>query len=299
VRMAASLTLAGLMAGPISAIEVISLEEIPAQNTVSTTLSEEYAHLGVHFSSSDDGSTWDGMSNGDPGGWELEGSNGPTFAGFNGDSFRLTATFDAPVPAFSLDVSAASGADPGASFALEGYRNGALVERNAVTLGALNQWMNVALTEEVDQVVVVGDPRGFRPFGVDNLRWGLDAPAHLDVAIDVRPGSTENPVNPGSNGMLAVAVLGSAALDAIDVDPGSLALGVNGTPVVEHEYADVNGDGALDMVGHYNNPDIGTAYGDTSMCLTGVTIDGVELAGCDAIRTVPKAPAEQKKGKKR
>ena len=89
MRMAAFLTLAGLVAGPVSAIETISFEEIPAQNTIFATLSEEYAHLGVHFSSNDDGSTWDGMSNGDPGGWELEGTNGPTFAGFNGASYRL------------------------------------------------------------------------------------------------------------------------------------------------------------------------------------------------------------------
>jgi len=298
VRMAAIVTLAGLVAGPVSASEVVSFEEMPAQNANAPTLGEEYAHLGVHFSSSDDGSTWDGMSNGDPGGWEIEGTNGPTFAGFNGRSYRLTARFDAPVPAFSLDVSAASGADPSGSFALEGYRAGALVERNAVTLGGLNQWMTVALTQDVDQVVIIGDTRGFKPFGIDNLHWGLDAPPHLDVAIDVLPGSAENPVNPGSNGVLPVALLGSASFDVQTVDPGSLALGVNGARTVKFVFADANGDGSLDLVAHYPMPDTGTAYGDTSMCLTGATKDGALFTGCDAIRTVPKSDAAQKARKR-
>jgi hypothetical protein len=298
VRKAAILTLAGFLTGPVSASEVISFEEMPAQNETATPLTEEYAHLGVHFYSIDDGSTWDGMSHGDPGEWQVEGSNGPTFAGFNGSSYRLTARFDAPVPAFSLDVTAASGAPPGVPFALEGYRAGALVERNAVTLGGLNEWMNVALTQQVDQVVIVSDMHDYNPFAIDNLHWGVDAPVRIDVAIDVRPDSAENPVNPGSNGVLPVALLGSEGFEVMDVNPDSLALGVSGAPAEEFAYADANGDGWIDLVAHYSVPATGTAYGDTSMCLTGATLDGVELSGCDAIRTVPKPPAAQKARKR-
>jgi hypothetical protein len=296
VRNSAILTLAGLLAGPISASEVISFEEMPAQNMTAIPLSEEYAHLGVHFSSPDDGSTWDGVSNGDPGGWEIEGSNGPTFAGFNGRSYKLTARFDAPVPAFSLDVTAASGAST--AFALEGYRGGALVERNAVTLGGMNQWMNVALTQEVDQVVIMGSTVGVHPFCIDNLHWGADAPARLDVAVDVKPGNAENPVNPGSNGVIEVALLGAEDFDVMDVDVASLALGVNGAPAQEFGFEDVDGDGWMDLVALYSVPATGTAYSDTSMCLTGATLNGVELSGCDAIRTVPKPPSALKAKKR-
>lgn len=296
MRKAAILILAGLLAGPVSASEVISFEEMPAQNWPELPLTEEYAHLGVHFSSPDDGSTWDGVSNGDPGGWEVEGTNGPTFAAFNGRSYKTTAHFDAPVPAFSLDATAASGAPT--AFALEGYRGGTLVERNAVTLVGLNEWMNVALTQEVDQVVIMGSTVGVHPFGIDNLHWGLDAPARLDVAIDVKPGNAENPVNPGSNGVMPVALLGAEGFDVMDVDVASLALGVNGAPAEESAYEDANGDGWMDLVAHYDVPATGTAYGDTSMCLTGATLDGVQLSGCDAIRTVPKPPAAQKAKKR-
>jgi hypothetical protein len=98
--------------------------------------------------------------------------------------------------------------------------------------------------------------------------------------------------------VLPVALLGSDSFDVMDVDPDSLALGVNGAPAVQFAYADANGDGWIDLVAHYNVPETGTAYGDTSMCLTGATMDGVELAGCDAIRTVPKPAAAQKARKR-
>jgi len=298
------LALAGFVASPAVASEVISFDEIPAQNDNEATLTEQYAHLGVHFSSIDEGTVWNGMSQGDPGGWELEGSNGPAFAGFNGASYQLAASFDSPVPAFQLDVSAASGAMPAGSFVVEGYRAGALVDRQSVTLGGLNQWMTVALTGDVDQVRLIGDTRGFRPFGVDNLRWGVDAPSppsRIDAHIDVMPDNADNPLNPGSCGVVPVALLGSDALDVMDVAPSSLALGVSGAPAGHVSYADVNGDGRPDLVAHYPVRETGTAYGDTSICLTGATTDGTELAGCDAIRTVPRIenPKDRKAHAKR
>jgi hypothetical protein len=290
-------TLLVLASFPVTAAasEVISFEEIAAQNSNLVTLTEQYAHLGVHFSSLDDGAIWDGMStNEDLYGWGLDGTNGPAFAGFNGRSYQLTARFDQPVPAFRVDVSAANGTTAGSAFALQGYLAGALVETASVTLGSANQWQTVGLTAEVDMVMLVGQTGTRRSFGADNMVWGVDAPTRIDAAIDVRPDSTENPVNPGSNGMLPVAVLGSDAFDVMDVDPESLALGVNAAPAVTTEYADADGDGWMDLVGHYRMTETGTAYSDTSICLTGATHDGVEVAGCDAIRTVPQAPSAQK-----
>jgi hypothetical protein len=144
------LVLTTLTAAPAAAKEVISFDEIAAQNSNTAALAEEYAHLGVHFVATDDGATWDGIGNGDPWGWELEGTNGPNFVGFNGQSYKLTARFDQPVPAFHVDAAAASGAPAGTAFALEGYRAGVLVERVPVALGDVNQWTTVALTAEVD-----------------------------------------------------------------------------------------------------------------------------------------------------
>ena len=57
------LLLAGLAltAAPIGA-ETIDFEELPAANDPVQTLAEEYAQLGVHFSTTDDGATWSGLS---------------------------------------------------------------------------------------------------------------------------------------------------------------------------------------------------------------------------------------------
>jgi hypothetical protein len=298
VRIAAFFFATGLAAAAAAA-ETISFEEIAAHNTNRAVLDEEYAHLGVHFDAVDDGAIWDGMSNGDPGGWELEGSNGPSFLGFNGRSYSITLRFDAPVPAFRVDVAAASGADPAGVFALEGYREGVLVDSASVVLGGVNEWMTVALGAEVDLVIWRGDRLGFRPFGADNVGWGIDAPARLDVAIDVRPDSAENPLNPGSHGVVPVALLGSDALDVMGVDPESLLLGVDGAPadLPSLAYGDVDGDGWLDLLAHYRVAETGTAHGDTSICLTGATDEGLELAGCDAIRTVPGAQAQESRKK--
>lgn len=295
MRIATTFLVLSCLSAPATASEVISFEEVPAQNSNLVTLREEYAHLGVHFYSLDDGAIWDGMStNDDLNNWGLDGTNGPAFVGFNGRSYTLSARFDQPVPAFHVDVAAASGAISGSTFALQGYLAGTLVESTSVTLGGDNQWQTVALTAEVDQVILAGQTGLRRSFGADNMGWGIDAPTRIDVGIDVRPDSSENPVNPGSNGVLPVALLGSESFDVMDVDPDSLALGVNAAPAVEMEYADANGDGWMDLVACYRTPETGTAYGDTSICLTGATTDGVELAGCDAIRTVPHSPAAKK-----
>jgi len=299
VRITAFFFVTGLAAAA-AAVETISFEEIAAQNSNRAVLDEEYAHLGVHFDAVDDGGIWDGISNGDPGGWELEGSNGPSFLGFNGRSYSIMLRFDEPVPAFHVDVSAASGAEPAGVFALEGYRDGVLVDSASVVLGGVNEWMTVALSAEVDAVVWLGDRRGFRPFGADNVGWGIDAPARLDIAIDVRPGNGENPLNPASQGVVPVALLGSDAFDVMSVDPASLLLGVDGAPVdmPSLEYRDVDGDGWLDLFAHYRVAETGTAYSDSSICLTGATDDGLELAGCDAIRTVPGPQAEAARKKR-
>ena len=59
--------------------------------------------LGGTFSTTNAG-TWGGNSNGDPGTWGLEGTNGPQFLGFNPISgFTEVVTFSSSVSSVSLD----------------------------------------------------------------------------------------------------------------------------------------------------------------------------------------------------
>ena len=44
----------------------------------------------------------------------------------------------------------------------------------------------------------------------------------LELAVDVHPGSAVNPVQPGSSGLIPVAILGSETFDVLDVDAASL-----------------------------------------------------------------------------
>lgn len=276
-----------------------SLKPVPDRGnrrTVPDRPREQYAGLGVHFTATDDGSVWHGLSQGDPGGWGLEGTNGPAFLGFNGRSYALRARFDAPVAAFGLDVSASDGARAGSQFRIEGFRAGALVESLTLPLAGANQWSSVELGAEVDEVRLTGLGTGFHPFGVDNLRWSSEPPL-LAVTIDLLPGSETNPVRPGRPGVVPVVLFGSAELDVATVDPATLALGDapaahRGCPHLE----DVNADGFPDLVSHHRVPETGLVAGDTHVCLTGETRDGQLFEGCDAV-TAPADPDVARRGR--
>jgi len=266
----------------------IDFDEAPATNDNAPSLSEEYAHLGVHFVATDDGTTWSGVTGGDPGGWGLEGSKGTNFLGFNGVSYGLSLVFDAPVRDFELDVARSLGSRAGDAFVLRGYREGAMVEELSVPLGDVNAWTTAALVEEVDAVSWVGVGTGTRrhPFGVDHLRWSAEA-AMLAVSIDVRPGSRRNRVNPFARGVVEVALLGAEDFDVTGVDVGSLGFGPDAAPALHPRRHDVNRDGHLDLLTKHRIPQTGIAPGDREACLAGRTLEGTPLAGCDRVESVP------------
>lgn len=277
-----------LVVAAAAAAEEISFDEVSAANANAPTLADEYAHLGVRFIATDDGSVWSGVSGGDPGGWGLEGTHGTNFVGFNGTSYGLRVAFDEPVREVKLDVARSLGSRVGDGFVLRGYRAGAMVEEVVAAFGDVNAWSTVELGEEVDAVDWVGVGVGTRrhPFGVDNLRWTAEA-AMLPVAIDVRPGNPRNRLNPLARGVVAVALLGSEALDVALVDVASLGFGPEGAPAVHSDRRDVDRDGHLDLVTHHRIPETGIAFGDAEACLSGRTLDATPLGGCDAVRTVP------------
>jgi hypothetical protein len=49
-------------------------------------------------------------------------------------------------------------------------------------------------------------------------------PGEVPVDVDIKPGSCPNPINPKSNGVLPVAVLGTMDFDVNDIDPATIRL---------------------------------------------------------------------------
>lgn len=111
------------------------------------------------------------------------------------------------------------------------------------------------------------------------------------VDIDIKPGSVPNAINRDSEGKIPVAILSSTTFNATRaMDATSLTFGrtgnetslafCNGTP------GDVNGDGLLDMVCHFNTQATGFLLGDTQGVLKGKALSGVPIKGTDSVRIV-------------
>ncbi len=120
---------------------------------------------------------------------------------------------------------------------------------------------------------------------------GLDVTITLTgrpIAIDIKPGSFPNSINPRSKGRLPVAILTTVAFDAATVDPATVRFGVAGTEAapVHSVLEDVDGDGDTDMILHFKTQDTGIQCGDTSAFLMGETISGQAIEGSDSINTV-------------
>ena len=111
------------------------------------------------------------------------------------------------------------------------------------------------------------------------------------IDVDIKPGSTTNPINLKSRGVIPVAILSTADFDATTVDPASVCFGdddnaderdCTGRGRVE----DINGDGRLDQLFLFQTQETGIDPGDTTACLTGSTRERLEVEGCDSIRVL-------------
>lgn len=113
-------------------------------------------------------------------------------------------------------------------------------------------------------------------------------PSMPRVAIDIKPGSDDNPVNPESRGVIPVAILTTDLFDATAVDPATVRFGRTGSEaaVAQSALEDVDGDGRLDLILHFRTEEAGIRCGDASALLTGETTSGEPIQGSDAISTV-------------
>ncbi len=169
-----ALLIAGLsLSTAAGAATTITFDEYAAVNT-NAPITSLYAAQGVIFGSDNSG-TWGGIGNGDPGNWDLLGTNGSAFLGNNGSSnnssYVTTISFTTAVGSVAFDISRSNGSSAGQTLTAAAYLGGSLVSSQLVTLGAINQWSTVSFAGgSYDKLVLTGSKNGFSPYGIDNLQ---------------------------------------------------------------------------------------------------------------------------------
>jgi len=123
----------------------------------------------------------------------------------------------------------------------------------------------------------------------------FETPSTLTIALDIKPDSYPNSVNPYSRGVIPVAILGSDTFDVSTVDVTTLGFGPGGAAPAHNladgftyndHLLDVNMDGYVDLVTHYRTRETGISCADETAQLAGETMDGQALEGSDSISTV-------------
>jgi hypothetical protein len=125
---------------------VLTFDDIPAYtgNDINDVIREEYASLGVHFNSDGrhSGIVRLGLSQGDPGGWSLEGSNGPQFLGHNSLGRTGLIEFDVPIMDFQID--AGRGISPGVvNLTIEASGGSGLLESHTLASSVPDVWETI------------------------------------------------------------------------------------------------------------------------------------------------------------
>jgi Lectin C-type domain len=118
------------------------------------------------------------------------------------------------------------------------------------------------------------------------------APTVITVSIDVKLGSSQNCINNNGNGVIPVAILGSATFDVTTIDANTVSLErmtvrVVGRGKLLAHIEDVNGDGFNDLILQIQDQDGMLQEGSGTVILTGALTDGTLFAGTDSICIVP------------
>lgn len=167
----------------IASADIITFDEFPAMNN-NAALTNAYAGIGVTFDTRNSG-TWDGIANGDPGNWGVNGTNGPNFLGNNGGTYQESIFLGTGVDDISLDASRTNGSSAGQQLTVDEYNAAAvLVASETLTLGAINTWSTFDLGGlDGTELVLTGSINGFSPYAIDNIQFSSSVPEPTSVIL--------------------------------------------------------------------------------------------------------------------
>lgn len=121
---------------------------------------------------------------------------------------------------------------------------------------------------------------------IDNVVLSVEP---VQVAIDIKPGSDPNCFNNDGNGVIPVAVLGSADFDVTQIDASTVRLegmaikAVGKSNKLLARIEDVNGDGIEDLIVQIADTKGVFSPDDTMATVTGNLLNGIPFEGSDTI----------------
>ena len=123
---------------------------------------------------------------------------------------------------------------------------------------------------------------------INRLEVFTISPAAIAVSIDIKPGSDPNSINLKSKGKIPVAVLTTGPFDATQLNWETVLFGPEGATESHgrSHVEDVDDDGDMDVVLHFNTQDTGILCDDTEVTLTGETFGGEAITGTDSVEIV-------------
>ncbi len=110
--------------------------------------------------------------------------------------------------------------------------------------------------------------------------------------MTIKPGTYPNTINLGSNGVVPVAIFGSATFDVHQINPASTTLANasiklkgNGQPNIS--YSDVNGDGFTDATIQFLTDALQLTSSSVNAVVGGFLLGGQDFKGLDSVVIVP------------
>jgi len=158
--------------------------------------------------------------------------------------------------------------------------------------GLYGDLANALVLQPDGKIVAAGtDEATSWDFALARYLGGLAA---TKVSVDIKPGSSRNPIKLSAVGLVPVGILTTNSLDATTIDPSTVCFGDDDHAVQRDcteahgmgHIEDLNGDGRSDQLLHYEVGQTGIDRGDTQACLTGRTFSGLSIEGCDSIEAL-------------